>query len=143
MIRGQTRAGKRHLSCINSVPATGEYNLLQLRQYLAGEAPKTIENLGHSGAAYEAAKERLERKFGDIRRQIAIYIYELENFRQIRNGNTKDLEQFADLPDIAIINLRETYQQHELGSGSLYSMLQRNLPQSMLASYHRWVFDKM
>lgn len=31
--------------------------------------------------------------------------------------------------------------QHELGSTSLYSMLQRKLPQSMLASYHQWVFD--
>ena len=129
------------LACIDSAPATGEYELLQLRQYLAGEALKTIENLGHSGAAYEAAKERLERKFGGMRRQIAIYMEKLENFRQIRNGNAKDLEQFADLLDIAIINLRETDQHHELGSGSLYSILQRKLPQSMLTSYHRWVFD--
>ena len=50
-------------------------------------------------------------------------------------------EQFANLLDIAIINLRETDQHHELGSGSLYSILQRRLPQSMLTSYHRWVFD--
>ena len=129
------------LACIDSAPATGEYKLLQLRQNLAGEALKTIENLGLSGAVYEAAKERLEREFGSMRRQIAIYMEELENFRQIRNGIAKDLEQFADLLDIAIINLRDTDQHHELGSGSLYSILQRKLPQSMLTSYHRWVFD--
>ena len=122
------------LACIDSAPATGEYKLLQLRQYLSGEAVKTIENLGHSGTAYEAAKERLERKFGGMRRQIAIYVEDLENFSQIRAGNAKDLEQFADLLDITIINLKETNQHHELGNGSLYTKLQRKLPQSMLAS---------
>ena len=129
------------LACIDSAPATGEYKLLQLRQYLSGEALKTIENLGHSGAAYEAAKERLERKFGGMPRQISIYIEELENFRQIRVGNAKDLEQFSDLLDIAMINLKESSQDQELGNGTLYTILQRKLPQSMLANYHRWVYD--
>ena len=64
-------------ACIDSAPATPEYKLLQLRQYLAGEALKSIENLGHSAVAYQAAKERLERKFGGKRRQIAIYLDEL------------------------------------------------------------------
>ena len=113
------------LACIDSALATGEYKLLQLRQYLSGEALKTIENLGHSGAAYEAAKERLERKFGGMRRQISIYIEELENFRQIRVGNAKDLEQFSDLLDIAMINLKESNQDQELGKGTLYTILQR------------------
>jgi len=48
-------------ACIDQAPATAEYKLLQLKQYLAGEALKAIENLGHSAAAYEVAKERLER----------------------------------------------------------------------------------
>ena len=52
------------IACIDSAPATGEYKLLQLRQYLLGEALAVIENLGHSSSAYEAAKERLERKYG-------------------------------------------------------------------------------
>ena len=129
------------LSCIDSAPATGEYKLLQLRQYLSGEALKTIENLGHSGAAYEAAKERLERKFGGMRRQISIYIEELENFHQIRVGNAKDLEQFSDLLDIAMINIKESNQDQELGNGTLYTILRRKLPQSILANYHRWVYD--
>lgn len=84
------------LACIDSAPATGEYKLLQLRQYLSGDALKVIENLGHSATAYEAAKERLERKYGGKRRQIAIYLEDLEHFRQIRPGNAKDLENFAD-----------------------------------------------
>ena len=38
-------------------------NLLQLRQYLFGEALKVIENLVHSGFACESAKEQLERNY--------------------------------------------------------------------------------
>ena len=34
------------MACIDSAPATDEYNLLQLRQYLSGDASKVIENLG-------------------------------------------------------------------------------------------------
>ena len=45
------------VACIDNAPATGGYKL-QLRQYLAGDALKAIENLGHSTVAYEAAKER-------------------------------------------------------------------------------------
>ena len=45
-------------------PGTAEYKLLQLRQCLSGEALRVIENLGHSAAAYQAAMERLDSKFG-------------------------------------------------------------------------------
>ena len=128
-------------ACIDNAPATGEYKLLQLRQYLTGEALRCIENLGHSAIAYEAAKERLERKYGGKRRQIAIYHEELEQFRYMRAGNANDLESFADLLDIAIISLQEAGQEYELGDGSLYTKLQRKLPEPLLARYHRWVYE--
>jgi len=54
------------MACVDKAPATPEYKLLQLRQYLSGEALKVVEPLEHSAAAYDAAKERLERKFGQI-----------------------------------------------------------------------------
>ena len=57
--------------------------LLQLRQYLAGEALKTIENLGHSATAYHTAKERLERKFGCQRRQVTLYLEKVDIFRPL------------------------------------------------------------
>ena len=63
---------------------------MQLRQSLAGEALRTIENLGHSATAYHTAKERLERKFGGHRRQIALYLEEVGNFRPICPGNYKE-----------------------------------------------------
>ena len=102
-----------------------------------------IENLGHSATAYEAAKERLERKNGGKRRQIAIYIEDLENFRQIRQGDARGLEKFADLLDIAIINLKEAGLHYELQDGSLYTKLQRKLPETLLARYHRWVYENV
>ena len=78
------------LACIDTAPVTAEYKLLQMRQYLAGEALYAIDSLGHSAHAYEAAKERLERKFGGKRRQLLIYFEDLGNFLQIRDGNAKD-----------------------------------------------------
>ena len=55
------------MACIDKAPATPEYKLLQLCQCLTGEALKAIESLGYSAAAYETAKDRLERKFGGQR----------------------------------------------------------------------------
>ena len=129
------------LACIDAAPVTAEYKLLQLRQYLAGEALYAIDSLGHSARAYEAAKERLERKFGGKRRQVLIYFEDIGNFPQIRDGNAKDLEQFAYLLDSAVISLHEAGKHNELGDGFLYITLQRKLPQSMLASYHRWIYE--
>ena len=130
------------MACIDQAPATGEYKLLQLRQYLTGDALKAIEGIGHSAAAYETAKERLDRKFGGRRRQLAIYLEELENIKPIRNGNTKDLENFADVLDITIINLMEARRYDELGNGSMYIKLQKKIRQILLSQYHRWLYEK-
>ena len=129
------------LACIDAAPATAEYKLLQLRQYVAGEALNTINGLGHSAQAYQVAKERLERKFGGKRRQVLIHFEELEHFPQIRVRNPNDLEQFAYLLENAVLKLQESGKHHELGDGFLYITLQRKLPQSMLASYHRWLYE--
>ena len=69
------------MACIDRAPATAEYKLLQLRQCLSGEALKAIESLEYAPMAYEAAKERLEKKNGGDRRQVALY---LEEIRQLQ-----------------------------------------------------------
>ena len=51
--------------CVDRTRATPEYKLLRLRECLQGEPLRVIEKLGHSVAEYEAAKRRLERKYGD------------------------------------------------------------------------------
>ena len=96
---------------------------------------------GHSAGAYEASINRLQRKFGRLCRRLAMYIVQLEGFRSTQYDNAKDLEQFSDLLDDAVINLRESRQYHELGTESLNVKLQRKLPEMMLASYHRWIFE--
>ena len=129
------------IACVDTAPSTCEYKLLQLRQCLSGEALDVIESLGHFAAAYEAAEERLERKYGGKRRQVAIYLEDLDKIPQIRPGNAHDLQQFADLLEIAIMYLKETGCHNELGNGFLYGKLRTKLTESMLAKYHRWVFE--
>ena len=66
---------------------------------------------------------------------------DLEQFQQIQSGNAEELERFADLLDITIINLKEAGDHQDLGDGSLYIQLQKKLSQSLLARYHRWLFE--
>ena len=129
------------LACIDRAPATPEYKLLQLRQYLSGVALEAVENLGFSRAAYEAAKERLERKFGGKRREIATHLEDMDNFRPVRDGCSNDLEKFADLLDVLVVNLLETGRHEELGNGSLYVKLLKKLPETLLTQYNRWIFE--
>ena len=68
------------MACVDKAPVTAECKLLQLNKYLSGEALKVVKSLGHSATAYEAAKERLGRKYGGQRRQVNLYIEELDNF---------------------------------------------------------------
>eukprot|EP00795_Rhopilema_esculentum_P012680 gene12680-3393_t len=128
-------------ACIDQAPATAEYKLLQLRQYLSGEALSAIDGLGHSAFAYEAAKERLERKYGGTRRKVMIYLDELDNFKPIREDHPRDIERFADLLDVAVTNLREAKLTEELGSGTLYHKLLRKMTEKMLSRFKRWVYE--
>ena len=70
-----------------------------------------------------------------------MYVEELENFKPIRPGIAKDVERFADLLDIAVINLKGAGRYEELGNGSLYTKLQKKMTEQMLAQYHRWVHE--
>ncbi|XP_067649100.1 uncharacterized protein [Haliotis asinina] len=129
------------IACVDKANATNEYKLLQLKQYLAGEASEVISRLGHTAAADDVALERLERKYGGKRRQIALKMEEVYNFRPIRPGNAKDLENFADLLDITVVSLREADKIEELGDGCLYSQLMRKMTGSMITNYQRWLFE--
>ena len=128
------------MACIDQAPATHEYKLLQLRKHLSGEALKAVETLGHSAAAYKAAKERLERKFGGQRGKIALHLEELEAIKSVRPGNARDLERFADLLDVLVVNRKEVNRHEELGKGTLNVNLCKKLNESALAHYYRWMY---
>ena len=123
------------MACVHQAPATPDYKLLQLRQHLSGEALKIVEPLGHS-----AAIALLERKFGGERRKLALHLEELENIKSLRPGNAGDIERFADLLDVTVVNLKEANRHDELGKGTLYISLCKKLNEGMLAQYHRWIF---
>lgn len=57
----------------------------------------------------------------------------------MRAGNAKDMERFTDLINIAVINLKYSCHQAELGS--LYTKSKTKMPESLLTQYNRWVFE--
>ena len=76
--------------------------------------------MGHTAAAYDTAKSRLENKYVGQRRAFTLRHEELDAFKHMTEGNEKDLERFAELLDAIVINLAAANQETELGSGSLY-----------------------
>jgi len=78
---------------------------------------------------------------GNLEHREGRLLEEIDSFRPVRSGNTKDLEKLADLLDVAIVNLKEANQLDELKDGLLYMKLQKKLPTSMLIHYHRWIYE--
>ena len=68
------------MACVDQAQLSINYYSYSVCQCLAGKALKVIENLGHSAAVYQAAMERLERKFGGQSHQIALYLKEIDSF---------------------------------------------------------------
>ena len=51
------------------------------------------------------------------------------------------MEKFADLLDVAVVNISESDGLGDLKNGSLYLRLQKKLPDSMLTRYHMWIHE--
>lgn len=128
-------------SCVDRTGATPEYKLLRLRECLHGEPLRVIENLGHSAAAYEAAKSRLEQKYGGKRRALTLRLEELNAFKPVREGNERDLEKLSEVLDGIVVDLKDASLEAELGNGSLYIALQRKFNKELLSKYKQWVSD--
>ena len=56
-------------SCVDLTSLSPQFKMLRLESCLTGEAAETIKGLGYSAEAYEAARARLDRKYGGSRRQ--------------------------------------------------------------------------
>ena len=116
------------MACIDSTSISAEIKLLHLRQYLGGQALKSIEGLGHSEQAYLLALETLEHKYGGKRRQTTLYLEQVEKFPVLRNEKLSELERYSDLLNLLISNLEESNRTEELGNGVLYIQLQKSYP---------------
>ena len=60
----------------------------------------------------------------------SLQLEELENIKSLRPGNAGDIERFADLLDVTVVNLNR---HDELGKGTLYISLCKKLNEAMLA----------
>jgi hypothetical protein len=63
------------------------------------------------------------------------------NFTPIRPGKPADVEKFADILDLTVINLKESGLYSDLDSRLLYSVLMKKMNEAMLMSYQRWVHE--
>ena len=72
---------------------------------------KAIEKLCHSATVYKAAKSRLEQKYIWNQRKVALHF---EKMKPLRHGVAKGEEKFADVLDVAVINLKEGRWHQEL-----------------------------
>ena len=57
----------------------------------------------------------------------------------MREGSAKEIDKFADMLDLLVINLRESDQADELNSSSLYVKVLKKMTEEMVARYKRWV----
>ena len=130
------------MACIDASPAAPEYKLLQLRQYLVGDPLDSIDSLGYSPAAYEAAKALLVRKYGGERRRVAIHVEEIEQFGKVGYNRASEFEKFTELLEVVVINLKDSGRAAELEAGTFYQKLLRKFDERVLAQYHRWRYDR-
>ena len=116
--------------------------MLRLESCLEGEAAETVKGLGYSDHAYEAAKARLNRKYGGNRRQVQAHIDELRKMRPINADNPRELERFADILERTVVSLKENKKFADLEGGTLYAIVLEKLPQVLLSQYYRWIKEK-
>ena len=63
-------------TCIDKTSLAPEFKMLRLESCLRGEAAEAIKGLGYTQAAYDAAKARLQRKYGGDWRKVQAQIDE-------------------------------------------------------------------
>ena len=129
-------------SCVDETSLSPQFKMLRLESCLEGEAAATVKGLGYSSAAYEAAKTRLNRKYGGNRQQVQAHIDELRKMKAINSENPRELEKFADLVERTVVTLKENKHTSDLEGGTLYAIVLEKIPQSLLSQYYRWVKEK-
>ena len=81
-------------SCVDETSLSPQFKMLWLESCLEGEVAETVRGLGYSSEAYEAAKARLNRKYGGNRRQVQAHIEELRKLKPINAENPRELGKF-------------------------------------------------
>ena len=101
-----------------------------------------VKGPGYLDDVYEAAKARLNQKYGGNRRQVQAHIDELRKMRPINADNPRELERFADIVERTVVSLKENKKFADLEGGTLYAIVLEKLPQALLSQYYRWIKEK-
>ena len=124
--------------CVDQPPLSPELKLLQLRQYLSGQPIAIIETYGFSAEAHAAALDHHDKKYGGEKRKTAVHMEALYRFPPISDqGTASEFERFADLLQVAQINLQDVGRQDKLGYGTFRTQMQQKLS----ADYSRTFSD--
>ena len=86
---------------------SAQFKMLQLESCLLGEAAEMVKGPGYLDHVYEAAKARLNRKYGGNRPQVQAHIDELCKMRPINANDPSKLERFADIVERTVVSLKE------------------------------------
>ena len=79
------------VACVDQAPATAEYKLLSCRR-----GTESDRESGSFCSSISGCNGELERKFGGQRCQVALYLEEIDSFKPVSLGSSKDIEKFAD-----------------------------------------------
>ena len=121
---------------------SAQFKMLRLEKSLAGEAAEMVRGPGYLDHAYEAAKARLNQKYGEIRPQVQAHIDELRKMRPINADNPRELERFTDIVERTVVSLKENKKFADLEGGTLYAIVLEKLPQALLSQYYQWIKEK-
>ena len=129
-------------SCVDETNLSAQFKKLRLESCLAGQAAKTVKGPGYLDHVYEAAKVRLNRKYGGNRQQVQAHIDELRKMRPINADNPRELERFADIVERTVVSLKENKKFADLEGGTLYAIVLEKLPQALVSQHYRWITEK-
>ena len=129
--------------CIAKSSLSPAYKMLQLRQYLAGDAKKTIEGLPATELGFKTALDKLDRKYGGERRFLIMHLDNVRSAKPVTVNDLKDLEDFNDKLELAVVSLKENKRTEEFDNDSMfYCVAKSKLPEGYIAHYKRWLVQK-
>ena len=67
---------------------------------------------------------------------------ELSRIKPITEGNSKELERFADILGRTLVTLKESEQESDLKASTLNHIVLEKVPEMLLCQYYRWLKEQ-
>jgi len=112
------------------------YKVTMLRDALSGHPLSLVEKLGFTEAQYQMAIFKLDQRYGGESRALQRYIDDLLDIQDVAEGDLPSLETLANQLCDVIAKLGDSDHVQELvGHTSLYTLVKRKVPTSLLVKY--------